>query len=159
MTAYDDLTAYRYGNFSPSEWPDPTVLKLVDTRVLAGLNKLRDMHGKALHPSKHPDGWSRTTGSTTSRHYAVGRLSDAGDFFPEGDVLECWLKAIQMPEWGGFGLYLDTKKSIYQPGAMMHLDLRPGPRVFWIRNEIGEYVLKDKEPAKFWNALARVRKK
>lgn len=153
--AYEYLPNAR--NFSASEWFEPEILKLVSAQVLQELDHLRDRCGFALHPSQLSDGWARTTGSTTSRHYAGGGLSIAGDFFPAGDVLECWVKAVEMPHWGGFGVYLDTNLNEKQPRAMMHLDLRTGPRVFWVRNEIGDYIYKHENPQRFWENLIRAR--
>jgi len=149
----------RSGNFTASEWPDVNVLALVDARVLQNLDTLRDRHGQAIHPSRHPDGWARASGSVTSQHYAVGRLSTAADVFPAGDVLSCWLQALAMPVWGGIGLYLDTRLHSLQPGAMMHLDIRTGPRKLWIRNEVGEYISESLAPQRFWDALPRVRRR
>lgn len=143
--------------FTASEWPDPNILSLVHARVLQNLDTLRDRYGEPIHPSQHPDGWARQRGSVTSQHYAVGRLSTAADVFPAGDVLACWLEALRMPEWGGIGLYLDTKLNAAQPGAMMHLDLRTGPRRLWVRNEIGEYIYHHDSPKRFWDTLPRVR--
>ena len=50
------------------------ILNLQETRTLTGI---------ALFPSPNPAGWARTTGDPDSRHYAIERLSDAGDIFPE----------------------------------------------------------------------------
>ena len=158
-TAYDIVAAGTLEYLTLDEWAHPDELKLTSSEVVTGIDELRRRHGAPIYPSRAEGGWARTTGSTGSQHYAVDRLSTAGDFFPGGDVLNCWLHAVAMPQWGGFGLYLDTQLSTMQPGAMMHLDLRPGSRLFWIRNEVGEYVYKHEEPAKFWNALTRVRKR
>lgn len=155
MNAYEAVL-HNNTHFSLDEWPEPDILKKVEGSVILNLSALRELHGSPIHPSQNPNGWARVGGSTTSRHYAVGRLSDAADFFPEGRVLDCWLTAVSMKVWGGFGLYLDTNKNPRQPGAMMHLDQRPGPRVFWIRNEVGTYIYKHRDPEMFWEALHRV---
>lgn len=148
-TAYDYIAKSRY--FKRHEWPDPTVLAYADARLLVGLDALRDAINRPIHPSQHPEGLVRFDGSETSQHYVGnGRLSTAIDFFPEGDVRECWLHAVADPRWGGFGIYLDTKRLPRQPGPMMHLDLRGGPRVFWVRTATGKYIYAHKRPNMFW---------
>lgn len=155
-TALEVIDLVRH--FSPHEWSDPSILSLIDADVLLGLAALRERHGKPIHPSRHPEGWVRHGGSTTSMHYVGdGRLGRAADFFPEGDVRDCWLHAIEDSRWGGFGLYLDTKRNARQPGPMMHLDLRPGPRVFWVRTATGRYVYKHERPNQFWRLFEEVR--
>tara|TARA_R100001143_G_C3296155_1_gene103458 strand:- start:224 stop:697 length:474 start_codon:yes stop_codon:yes gene_type:complete len=152
-TAYDYINDSRY--FTRAEWPDPTVLTYVDARVLEALDDLRERHARPLHPSRHPEGWIRFNGSEKSRHYVGGgQLSTAADFFPEGDVRDCLLHAVADPRWGGFGIYLDTKRSDLQPGPMMHLDLREGPRVFWVRTATGRYVYKNSRAHQFWMLIA-----
>lgn len=142
--------------FSLSEWPDPNVLSMVDAEVIKGLDSLRYRFGAPILPSKHPGGWARLDGSTDSQHYAKGRLATAADVFPVGPVLDCWLAAIEDPFWGGIGLYLDTRLSPSQPGAMLHLDIRSEPRIMWVRNEVGKYTYKHTEPDKFWGLVGRV---
>lgn len=156
-------TAYEYvqwhaRNFTLEEWTDPTILTFVDSRVLEALDDLRDAFGGAIFPSKRSDGWARTSGSDGSQHYAVGRLSTACDIFPDHPVMECWLEALADRRWGGFGLYLDTLHTPTQPAAMMHLDLRPGKRILWVRNEMGRYVYEHKDPDRFWELVSRVPK-
>lgn len=160
--AYEALAGEKLDYFSLGEWDypptglTPEVLKHVDARVLFALDELRERHGYGIIPSKHPDGWARFGGSSTSRHYAVDRMCTAADVFPKGSVLDCWLKALHMKQWGGFGLYLDTNRNALQPGPMLHLDLRPGPRVLWVRNEVGGYIYKSENARAFWKAIGRV---
>jgi hypothetical protein len=154
--AYEALDEDKLDYFALDEWPDPKNLKHVDARVLFALDELRERYGQRIYPSRAAGGWARFSGSQTSKHYAVDRLCTAGDIFPAGSVLDCWMHAIQMRQWGGFGLYLDTNRNEFQPGPMMHLDLRTGPRVFWVRNEVGSYIYKSEDPVKFWKAVARV---
>lgn len=141
--------------FDISEFKNCPHPELIDPRLIRSLDELRDRTGIPLHPSRHPMGWTRTTGSKTSRHYAVGRLSDAGDLFPAHSAVDVILAAHRMPAFGGFGLYLDTKISELQPGPMIHLDLRPGPERYWVRIESGDYVYHHKEPSQFWFAIER----
>ena len=160
MSAYDLVKAGGVRNFSLDEWSEPKILKLVSPRLLNHIDTLRELYGQRIHPSQLSAGWARLDGRSTSRHYAKGRLSDAGDIFPEGDVLRCWLTALTMGVFGGIGLYLDTNKSRLQPGAMMHVDCRSAVfPVLWVRNETGDYVYENAEPDKFWSAIKRVRLK
>lgn len=139
-------------HFSLSEWPDPSVLVDLDPRVITELDALRKRHGLAIHPSRHPRGFARPEPSN-SRHSSFGRLADAADVFPEGHVLDCWALAQEGP-WGGIGVYLDTRISPpLQPGPMLHLDLREGERVMWVRD--GDYIYRNTDPARFWSLIAK----
>jgi len=127
-------------------------LHLVNAEVVSVLQRLRDMSGIPITPSPVPEGWARTSGSVGSRHYAVGRLSDAGDVFPaRGRLLECWIRAQQIQEIGGLGLYIDTNGPDGLPWPMMHLDLRQtATRTFWIRTEKIAYHYLHSSPVTFW---------
>jgi len=145
--------------FSINEWPNPEELKYVDYRVISNLDDLRETYGKPIIPSQHPRGLVRTDGSITSRHFInfnTGELGQATDVFPRGDVRDCWLKAVENPNWGGIGVYLDTIRNRNQPGPMMHLDIdfRDGHRSFWVRVR-KKYIYLDHEPDNFWKYLAQ----
>lgn len=158
-SAYDYIERGLARNFRLDEWPDPVALTMLDSRVLEGADALRDRVGRAIHPSQHLEGFARTTGSQSSRHFAgSGRMSDAGDWFPTGDIMEWWLAAVEDRRWGGIGVYLDTaiRSNPPQPTSMLHLDLRPGPRLFWVRNETGEYIYHTDR--RFWKALSRAQR-
>lgn len=126
--------------FGPDEWPDD-ILEYLDSNLITAINSLRMRSGQRIDPSPLHDGWVRTDGSTTSRHY-IGkskdnpdRLSDAGDIFPHGDILQIWRVAVTMDVFGAVGLYTDT---IYEdkPWPMLHLDIRArgkGSSVWWLR--------------------------
>lgn len=120
-------------HFSQHEFPAET-LDNVSADLVFALDKLRDQFGDVIHPSPLAAGWYRKDGSSTSRHYAVGRLSDAGDVFPQGDVLRAWVVAQSIPEIGGIGLYFDTNGPNGEPWPMMHIDLRP-QRLLWARHK------------------------
>ena len=122
-------------NFHPSEFPE-RALENTEARLLMHIQKFRTAWGQTIHPSRHSDGWARFTGSTTSRHYAESRLSDAGDWFPAGNVFSAWL-LLQKFQFGGIGIYFDTNREPLQPGPMIHTDMRE-QRVLWCRVE-GEY--------------------
>jgi len=128
-------------------------LHLVDADVLRVLQRLRDLSGVPIIPSPVYEGWARKSGHTTSRHYAVGRLSDAADIFPvRGGLLECWLRAQEISEINGLGLYCDTVGPDGRPWPMMHFDLRPQPRMFWVRID-STYFNLFRSPASFWRTF------
>jgi len=122
-------------------------LDLVSASLLVTLQRIRDKTGIPIIPSPVHAGWARTNGSETSRHYAVGRLSDAGDIFPDrGRFLELYLHLQQVSDIGGIGIYADTNGPDGEPWPMIHFDLRPVDlRVFWARD--GQYYSLAKDPA------------
>jgi len=132
-------------------------LELLDARVVTTLQKIRYVFGRAMHPTPDKEGWARLDGSKTSQHYAVGRLSKAGDFFPErGYMMECWLVAQQIKDVMGIGLYLDTKGIDGAEWPMMHYDLRnSGKRVFWARDK-GEYYTLGLDDEGFWQCINKL---
>ena len=118
-------------HFSAVEFPDnpdenasPKLIKTLDT--------WREQLAFRVDPSPVPGGLARFEGDRESRHYAVGRQSDAVDVFPSCHIRYAWLSAVRSKLWGGIGVYFDTQfEGRSQP--MLHLDLRPGPTVFWYR--------------------------
>jgi truncated hemoglobin YjbI len=137
-----DWTEIKY--FKPSEFPeDPDTY--ADPALILLLDNFREIYKHPLTPSPAKGALARLDGAPTSRHYAVGRLSDAVDVFPKGDVSEAWLLAVEMEEWwGGIGLYPFT-----HPGPMLHLDLRPllnGRKTLWARDKDGAYVYPNSGP-------------
>lgn len=157
--AYEFIENGHARYFSVKEWPNPRDLKYVHYTVIENLDKLRGAHGNAIIPSQDSDGLIRTAGSKTSRHYvdvSRGKMGEAVDVFPKGDVRDCWIKAVENPAWGGIGVYLDTNRNRNQPGPMMHLDidLRNGNRSFWVRNK-GNYIFLDSNPDDFWFFLSK----
>jgi len=161
--AYDFIKKGYAEHFSVDEWLNPEELKFVNYRVISNLDDLREEHGKAIIPSQHPRGLIRTDGSKTSRHFVdleTGKQGKAVDVFPTGDVRDCWVKAVENTNWGGIGVYLDTKRNVNQPGPMMHLDIdfrENGSRSFWVRVK-REYIYLEVEPDKFWKYLAMASK-
>jgi hypothetical protein len=152
--AYEYINSFQCKHFTVDEWPVPEDLKFVDYRVAVYLDELRGRFGSAIYPSKVPEGLVRRTGSTTSRHYiGDGSLGLAVDVFPSERTLDCWLEAIGMDVWKGIGVYLDTNRSRWQPGPMLHLDIdttRP-KKTFWVRD--GDYYVKDNDPSYFWKLI------
>jgi hypothetical protein len=156
---YDYIKEGYIEHFDVDEWPVPEDLKFVDYRVIKYLDELRERFGSAIYPSQVPKGLVRRTGSTTSRHYiGDGSLGLAVDVFPSERSLDCWLEAIGMNVWTGIGVYLDTNRSRWQPGPMIHLDIdenRP-KKTFWVRD--GSYYVKDDNPSKFWKLIYQASK-
>ncbi len=131
-------------------------LELMDARVILLLQAARSRLCRPVYPSPVRGGWARLNGSVTSRHYAVGRLSDAGDIFPErGSLMHCWLIFQQMEQVGGLGLYADTRGIDGGRWPMLHFDLRPvRQRVFWIKSG-GNYHTMG-QSAQFWPMLREI---
>jgi hypothetical protein len=132
-------------------------LSNVDAALILALQSIRTTYGIPITPSPLQDAWSRTTGSKTSRHYAVGRLSDAGDVFPEREkILDLWLQVQELDYIGGIGLYVDTKGPDGKPWPMMHIDLRPN-RLLWtsdvVYKERKYYYFKQDY---FWEIVGRI---
>ena len=114
-----------------------TPMDLIDADLILVLQRLRAMSGIPIIPSPDTEGWARTRGDHDSRHYAVDRLSDAGDIFPSrGRCLDLFLRAQQMQEIGGIGIYSDTRGPDGNPWPMIHIDLRPyyRKRTIWARS-------------------------
>jgi len=120
-------------------------LELVNASLLITLQDIRDETGIPITPSPVHDGWARTDGSQASRHYAVGRLSDAGDVFAErGLGAKLFFKMIEVPNIGGLGIYVDTNGLDGNPQIMVHFDLRPHrSKTIWVRNHKYEYLNKN----------------
>lgn len=143
-------------NFSRSEFPD--TVEHCDPDLILKLQDFRERHGRPIHPSRHPKGWGRTKPKyQASQHYADPDeyiLGRAMDVFPEGNVLQALTLALEL-DFGGIGIYFDTRISDLQPGPMLHLDLRP-QRVLWCRvNGKYYYPAKDKlQEIKYWSSLA-----
>ena len=121
-------------NFSPDEFP-PGELALTSPGLLSALQSLRHACGIPIKPSPVKGGLARTDGSSTSRHYAVGRKSDAIDIFPKEKPLLVWQQAVRL--FGGVGVYHDTKGPSGYSDVMLHVDMRPST-VWWCRVD-GKY--------------------
>ncbi len=140
-------------HFSASEFPGDA-LDHVEEDLIFALSEFRERLGAQVIPSPVVAGWYRMSGSPISRHYAVKRLSDAGDVFPQCDIRKALLVAMGCDFFGGIGIYLDTTGPSGKPEAMMHVDLRPG-RLVWLRYE-GKYIYplrSAEEMAKFFKLL------
>lgn len=155
MNGYEAVKASRW--FSLDEFSNPEDLVHLRSDFIQELDTLREFYGFPIHPSRHPDGIVRKTGSETSRHFAGdGRLTDAMDVFPEGRVGAFLVAALMSMSFRGIGVYGDTKIILpYQPGPMVHLDRRPGPITFWVRQE-GEYIYRERDPQRFYRELGKI---
>jgi len=107
--------------------------------IINKLDDLRNKYGKPIYPSPVIGALARFDGSKTSRHYSVGRQSDAIDVFIGGrDYLEFYHLLIA-EGIGGIGIYPDTKFR-NQPWPMFHIDLRPNTiPMIWSRTEFYTY--------------------
>lgn len=135
-------------NFARDEFPE--TVEGVKPELIERLQAYRTALGRTIHPSRHPMGWRRNSGSTTSRHYT----GEAGDIFPTGDPLAAFLLACRF--FGGVGIYFDTNITDLQPGPMLHCDLREGLTV-WARHE-GSYIYPARsqdEYEEFWFLFCR----
>ena len=132
-------------------------LELIDSRVITTLQQMRYALGHPIHPSPLRDAWARLDGKPTSQHYAVGRLSKAGDIFPaRGRLMACWLVAQQITDVRGLGLYSDTNGPDGDPWPMMHFDLRNVKRVFWVREGGQYFTLNGVEDRDFWRVVRQL---
>lgn len=142
--------------FSASEFPIG-VLEHLEADYVVELSEYRHRLGHPISPSPLSDGWFRLDGSEISRHYAVGRLSDAGDLFPHCDIRDALMVALGCEWWGGIGVYLDTHGPTGKPQPMLHLDRR-AKRVIWMRYE-GRYIYPQnsaEERKEFWQRLGEL---
>lgn len=130
-----DLDWSAIKHFTPSEFPDGVLDKL-DAAIIQKLDAFRAELGCIVRPTPLKEGFVREDGSKTSRHYAVGRLSDAVDVFPSCDAFYALVTAIRCG-FTGIGIYFDTHYK-GQPRFMLHLDTRPDQLIIWKRGN-GSY--------------------
>jgi len=129
-----DLYPREYFNFPEFKKED---LEHMDADFIVNLQRFRSLSAIPMTPSPAPGAlWRTDTGCGQSQHCAVDRLSDACDLFPaRGRELECFLKALQFPQFGGVGLYADTTLN-GRRHIMIHLDSRPYSPLYksvWLR--------------------------
>ncbi len=128
-------------------------LSLTDARTILTLQAIRTQGGFPIFPGLQQSNWGRTWGSEKSEHFGVDRLSTAGDVFPaRGHVMRFWTLCQEQAAVGGIGLYLDTRRN-GRPWLMVHLDLRPRPRMMWVRDEAGNYWSDNRNPIQFWGCV------
>jgi len=131
-------------------------LELISASLLVTLQTVRTRTGIPIIPSPLPAGWARTSGSVTSRHYAVGRLSDAADVFPvKGRCLELWLRLLETSNIGAVGIYADTSGPDGTPWPLIHFDLRETrQKVLWARD--GDYFYFPQARIDFWRVIDEI---
>lgn len=118
-------------DFSEHEFNHVDLTK-IDERLILELQNFREKLGVAVMPSPNKGGWARESGSKTSRHYAIGRLCDAGDVFVDCDISHAFNVALQC-KFGAVGVYVDTNYR-GKPRPMLHLDMRAATtKKIWAR--------------------------
>ncbi len=131
-------------------------LSLTHADVILYLQRMRNIAGFPIYPGPYQENWGRKYGSTDSEHYAVNRLSRAGDVFARrGKALDLWLIALSFNRIKGIGLYADTKGVDGTPWPMLHFDLREGARLEWVR-ENGFYYYPTSHPREFWRIMKKI---
>ncbi len=139
--------------FHKEEFPDD--VGLVTPMLFFTLDLYRGLLGHGVIPSRAKGALARVDGSKGSRHYAVGRLSDAVDVYVNCPIFKAWTIALQSQLFGGVGVYFD-KHYNGQPRPMLHLDLRPSLSTFiWFTNEKGKYFYRGRD-GNFDEKLARL---
>ena len=118
------LTRFTMGEFpeDPEKHADIFFMRQLDAFAIA--------LGSAVFPSPEPGALARFTGSSKSRHYAIGRQSDACDIFCNCPISKAWTTALQF--FTGVGVYFDTHFR-GGPWPMLHVDMRPRTLV-WYRD-------------------------
>lgn len=124
--------------FSPDEFPKGES-GYIDEGAIKRYVSARKITRVPWWPSKVPGATARFDGSETSRHFAVGRLSDALDFFPGKEVDLPWFifQLCSSGLFGGIGVYFDTKGFEMSSDIMFHVDCRPcimGFPLLWYRD-------------------------
>ncbi len=143
-------------NFSPGEFSeDPNLY--AHPQMLKSLQSYRAEYGSSVSPSKSPGALARVYGHKSSMHYVIDNPpcksmgeSRAIDFFPGGCVHKAWATALHTKYFTRVGIYFDTRGNDGKPAVMMHGDIKPGPRLFWLRSG-GKYVYSSHK--NFWQLL------
>ena len=128
--------------FKRSEF-NPKEVDYIDPNALKRYNTARGITDVSWYPSREDGALARFSGSKTSRHYAVDRLSDALDFFiaKNTDILWFLYKLYGSSLFGGIGVYFDTRGYNYSSDIMFHVDCRKcmtGYPLVWFRDK-GKY--------------------
>jgi hypothetical protein len=120
--------------FKKDEFPED--IKYANPELLTKLDMLREFINKPIYPSPAPGALARFSGSTTSRHYAVNRLSDACDIFIDCNTFDAFLLILQSKLFNRVGVYFDTYFH-NKPHTMFHVDLKD-QQLIWYR-DAGKY--------------------
>ena len=128
--------------FVPSEFPGKA-LEYLDESIVRVLDEYAVFLKHPVHLTTLEAGFYRFGGSERSRHWVgpapsivtgredVRRLSTAVDVFPFCDTGEAFEAAVNCREFGGIGIYYDTKYG-GKDRTMFHFDLRERP-LWWCR--------------------------
>ena len=127
-------------HFKASEFPSEEEINLTDLRVFRILDDYISDLGYPIYPSKTKGSLARKYGEQTSRHYVIGKLSTAVDFFPDCNPLQAWICALH--HFAGVGVYFDTNYK-HRKWIMLHGDLRTGQKLW--RRDNGIYSLVNTE--------------
>ena len=131
-------------HFSPKEhWGD---LDKVSMKLVLTADDFRDFIGVPLLLTPAGEGAAYCTRghAEESWHYAIlGRneYAMAVDVFPWEDFLAVFEIALHYDKWRGVGAYpyakYHTKRKLIR--GMLHLDIRTTERLYWYRDQDGEY--------------------
>ena len=142
--------------FSPFEFPENT--SFAEPQLFYNLGEYRSLIGRKIFPSPARGALARMTGSPSSQHYALGRLSTACDIFCEGTPIQNLISLIGSKLFNGIGIYLDTTGIDGKPWVMFHVDTRvlnDEPPVLWVvtkTNNKSNYYYPHDNP-EYWSLL------
>jgi lysozyme family protein len=111
-------------HFTPNQFKAPSTA--VDTRLCYALDDLREDVGAPIHLNCT---YASGGHAAASRHKRSP--CDAADLVVRGSTPAAIVRHVLAGPWGGVGWYPHW----HTPGY--HLDLRPGPRVFWVCTDDG----------------------
>ena len=128
--------------------------------LIYSLDEARLITNEKMFPSPVKGALARFTGNPETEHYAIGRLSKAGDVFCEGYPLFNFLSILSSTLFNGVGIYLDTTGPDGYPWIMFHLDIREkgfneDQPLIWIADKVhgkNRYFYPQYEP-QYWRLL------
>ena len=141
-----------YNLFNVKNFPSQQEVDRTDPQLFKIFNDYSIDLGYNIYPNNAKGSLARDYGDSNSRHYAIGRLSTAIDFFPDCSILRAFFTALRY--FGGVGLYVDTcfRKRKW---VMLHCDLRDYQKI-WYRQE-GKYYTVNTN-ADYWKLIDLVKK-
>ena len=149
---------------SPNEFSENP--RHAEPLLIYSLDEIRTVMNEKMYPSKVSGALARFSGSTTTQHYAVDRLSKACDVFCEGYPIYNFMTILNSGLFNGIGIYLDTNGNDGKSWVMFHLDIREigfnyNSSLIWIatrkihpltHKNSTEYHYPQKDP-KYWKLL------
>lgn len=138
-------------NFSTGEFSEDVHIYAASGLMIRAQDQ-RDQLDACMYPSPVAGALARFgTKSKTSRHFAVGRLSTAFDWFSQASPFKTWCKVISSGLWHGMGIYFDTHYRGMN-WVMFHTDYgRMGNPVYWFRYKT--VWVDSKNDNMFWDKL------